>query len=262
MASYPNYPAINQNWWQRPDGAPPTQPNGGYNPNLVTSSQNPMDSMVDWLGQTFQRQGGAGNWKKYSGAVQGQLALDPFRFQPQAMQQYQQFMGDPNLGGGYKRGADQSFDWYKQQVHRLNNSPVMKEMFANAQGRNSVVDQQANAQRQAAMRDIAMQSSMQQGAQYNPALARTALMQQSMMGQNMAPQIAAMRSQERQQAQLNYMNAMNQNIGNYGNLAGAAQQQYTDANNRFGALSDIGLQGHAQATSAFNQNPNLAGKTR
>lgn len=257
MATYANYPGL-----ASITQGQQMQPNTGFNPNRVTASANPMDSMVDWTGQNFINNGGAGNWRKYSGAVQGQLALDPFRFQPQAMQQYQQFMNDPNLGGGYKNAADRHFNQYVDMTNDARNSPVMRQMLAMAQGRNSVVEQQANAQRQAAMRDIAMQSSMQQGAQYNPALARTALMQQSMMGQNMAPQIAAARAQERQQAQQNYMTAMNQNVQNFGNMANMSGQRFTDANNRFGALSDIGLQGHAQATSAFNQNPNLAGKTR
>lgn len=243
MAIYPDY-----------NSYPRSGPGNQYMQGPATGGQDQMKYIQNWYGNNFMNNPGMDNARKYMEAQRGYIASNPFVFQPQTMQSYQQFMQDPNLGGGYKQQMDQSYNQLGRAVRGYQGG--LAGMRAAAQGRNSVVAQQANAQAQAGMRDIAQQAALQ-GAAGNPALARTAVMQQAAFGQNMAPQIAAARAQERQAAQQAYMQALQGSVGNYGNLYGAANQMYTGAQSGWGALNNAGLQAHAQATSAFNQNPNL-----
>lgn len=266
MAVYPNYPMLPQS----PLGSFRDQYRGG---TMAVNPADPANSDVDYFRSKFVTNRGYDNFKAYQGALQGQLAMDPFRFQPQVNASYDQFMANPALGGGYKQRADAAYGQmanpaYMKDLRQqaMGNTKYMRGLYDQVGDAHSTVLQQALAQRQAAMGDVTRQAAMQQGAQYNPAIARTALMQQAMMGQNMASQIAAARAQERQQALMNYAQARQGAQGAYnqalGQNFGAANQMFTGAQNAWGALNDIGLQGHAQATSAFNQNSNLAKQTR
>lgn len=240
MATYPNYNSFPaQNPYMQPPGL------GG---------QDPFSYLRNQYGNVFQQDPGMENARKYQEAVRGQIAMSPFYYAPQTMSSYNQFMADKNLGGGYKQKMDKAYGQLQGAVQGYQQG--LGGLRSAAQGRNSVVARQALAQRQAAMGDIAQQAALQ-GAAGNPALARTALMQQSQVGQNMAAQIAAARSQERQQAQLAYMQALQGNVGNVGNMYNAANQMFTGAQGTWGALNNAGLQAQAQAASAFNQNPNL-----
>lgn len=255
---YPNYPTM-----------PQMNNNGQFDPGLVTPQYNDLlRSGTAYRTQRFINDGGMDNFNKMRGQYNADVAMNPFTYQQQTMGSYQNFMNDPSLGGGYKQQMDAAYGRMNDprymnslQNQAMGNTGYMKDLYNMAGNKGSVVLQQANAQRQAAMRDIAMQSSMQQGAQYNPALARTALMQQASMGQNMAAQVAAARAQERQQALMNYAQARQAAQGIYGQQLGqnygAANQLYTGAQNAWGAMNDIGLQAHAQQTSAVNQNANL-----
>lgn len=221
-------------------GMPPSNPGGNW--------------LSNFYNQTWANDPGMENARKAEERYRTDIMMNPNAFYGQTLNNYQQYMNDPSLGGGYKNQMDQGYNQLGQSIRGYEQG--LGGLQRLAQGRDSVVAKQAQAQRQLAMQDVAQQAALQ-GAAGNPALARQAIMQQSSMGQNMAAQIAAMRAQEKQQAQMNYMNALQGNVQNYGNQWNAGNQMYNDARTGWGALNTSAQQSQSQVVNGFNQNPDV-----
>lgn len=121
---------------------------------------------------------------------------------------------------------------YQQQFDALRNSPEVARQRAIAMGQSPTAAELAGlAQQQQVAKNIGAQASAAQGSAFNPAIARAALMQQSGLGQDMAARVAALASDERQQA-------LNAAIGTQGKLLTHAQGQQ-----QMGLAGDTALYG-------------------
>jgi hypothetical protein len=221
-------------------------------------------AMREWMlrGKLRSNPGDRGNQRKLAATQLFGGFMDPRGYGQQSLQDY---YDDPRVNAARQQAQGAVSRFGGGQLGRqvmdtaTGNTSMMRGLRAQALGRApSVVNRNAAAQRMGASRDIAFQLQAGGGGN-NPALQRAAMMQQGQLGAQMAPKVAAARAAERQAAMGQYMNAQQ---GARQQALGMGQQQvanamgmYNTANQGYGAGTGIGLQGHQQASSAYNENP-------
>lgn len=176
--------------------------------------------------------------------------------------QYNQAYG--NLSGAAAGYQDYANNFLNKDMRALEGQAYGRYKDAKGHWQNveSYADKYGAAQRQQAQGDIAKQAAMNARGGMSAADRRNAIMQSSGVGANMASQIAAARTQERQQAMMQYLqaqemqrNARLSGTTMMGNVTDAAGNYVGAANQTFGGIGGAATTTTSQMGNAFWPGP-------